>query len=253
MYKEKFVLSVLHSGSPLREFGPHYDKKVSMPFNSEYAIRLRNKNDRSCTARIFIDGTKLSSFGDIILQRNGYVDVERFINSSMNSGKKLKFVPLNHKDVNDPYSSDNGIIKVEFRLEKSARVVIDPHSPFQNDDLTPRHPRGPKRRGSATKGGPLRYSSSMSWGNVESSNMITQSMFNYVDTQDGATVEGGKSDQSFSYGDIDVNFKPSAVLKLKIVGVKGDKEVKKHTKFCTNCGTISRKLDRFCGRCGYKF
>jgi len=77
MYNNRFVLSVLHDGSPLREFGSRSNRKVSMPFNSEYKIRLRNKNDRACTARVFVDGTKLSSFGDIILQPGGYTDLEK--------------------------------------------------------------------------------------------------------------------------------------------------------------------------------
>ena len=102
MYREKFVLSVIHDGRPVKESGSRGSRQVAIPFGSEYKIRLKNKNDRGCTARVTIDGIPISNFGDIIVNAGGTVDLERFITSSMNNGKRFKFVDLDHPDVDDP-------------------------------------------------------------------------------------------------------------------------------------------------------
>lgn len=269
MYRDKFVLSVLHKGSPLREFGPQHERKVSMPFNSEYVIRLRNKNDRACTARVFVDGANLSSFGDIIIHQNSFVDLERFVVDSMNSGKKLKFVSLDHPSVNDPHSSENGIIKVEFRMAKRTPIVwVDPYPPCYPWNPSPNFPNPSYPQyhyvygdntwtvssiTSDLSAGTRKCSSSKGM----SSGGTTGCSVNYcTSAESGATTEGGHSSQSFSYSDIDVEFAPSAVLKLKIVGVKGEEKIHSgqiRKRFCTHCGSPRRGRDKFCGNCGHRF
>lgn len=264
MYRDKFVLSVLRNGSPLREFGPQHDRKVSMPFDSEYMIRLRNKNDKACSARVFIDGTDISNFGDFIIQPGAYVDLERFLTESMSKGKRFKFVSLNHSDVNDPHSSDNGLIKVEFRLARTKKLWVDPQ-PLQ---LWPQFPPP-----SPKWGPPKRYYGTPEWLYMDTyttGDPISDDRFTYTasnnmthtfncSVEPGATVEGGYSGQSFSYGDIDVEESPSVVLKLKIVGVKDKQKIQRKKSFCTNCGNPRREADKyherdkFCGNCGRRF
>jgi len=243
MYKDKFVLSVISDGHPVKESGSRGNRQVSIPFGSEYKIRLKNKNDKSCTAKVTIDGTPVSNFGDIIVNAGGTVDLERFITNSMSSGKKFKFVKLDHPDVDDPTKSENGFIQVEFRLAKEKngiKISPDPYKPSKN----PWWP--PKFKGFEDNDG-------CNWGNSNNDwtfTYIGTSASSFCAIDDGATIEGSKSDQSFTYSNLEVE-SHRTILKLKMVGIKGG--IKKSKKrYCTQCGHQLRKRDRYCGGCGCK-
>jgi len=254
MYSQKFVLSVIHNGQPVKESGNNYNRQVAIPFGDEYQIRLKNKHARSCTARITIDGTPVSSFGDIIVTSGGTVDLERFITNSMNSGKKFKFVSLDNPNVDDPTKSDNGIIRVEFRLAKTSNgiKVLPPTSPWP---LSPPNPYPPTWKPNSTTGDWVYYTNDIRSADVtySASNFIgactTKCSSNRGMTAPGATVEGGKSDQSFTYSSLDVESLPAAILSLKLVGIQ--KSVAHITsRYCTNCGIEIRRNDKYCGNCG---
>ena len=112
--QDDFTLTVLKNNNPVREFLG----EVAIPFDTEYKLRLKNNNNKRCSATVYIDGAKVSEIGDFIIDGNGILDLERFLNDSLTEGKRFKFVPINHSDVDDPNRLENGIIKVEFKLEK---------------------------------------------------------------------------------------------------------------------------------------
>jgi len=60
VYSNKFVMCVLHHGHPLKELA---NGMVSLPFGAEYALRLRNKNNRRAVVKLFIDGENVSGGG----------------------------------------------------------------------------------------------------------------------------------------------------------------------------------------------
>jgi len=271
MYKDKFVLSVIHDGSPVKETGRRSKKEVAIPFGCEYKIRLKNKNDRSCTARVFIDGRRVSELGDFIIHDGGTVDLERFVDRSMTDGKRFKFVSLDHEDVDDPTSSDNGIIKVEFRLAKQFDgVKILPPRPWPEPpkDEWPTQPDvGPyyednngtswyyKKNLNSKTLGKFDYNSApfKSIGGSERNFTAKYKgtptlMDNMVDA--GATVEGGKSGQSFTYSDLEVDNNRVVTLRLKIVGINKERSMGKY-KYCTNCGGRVRRKDKYCSECGH--
>jgi hypothetical protein len=250
MYKNKFVLSIIHDGCPVREdeyCGIGSSRQVVIPFGDEYIIRLKNKNDRGCTARITIDGTPVSSFGDIIINNGGTVDLERFITTSMDKGKKFKFVSLDHPDVDDPTKSENGIIKVEFRLSKSTNTVkvLQPTTwPWPPFDTYP-NPWNKPYLGSDDFGF---YTTCYSNFVGTSTNTKCKSLRNTIES--GATIEGGNSNQTFTYSNLDVEESPSTTLTLKMVGI--NKNAPSTNRYCTNCGAVIRKKDKYCGNCGKK-
>jgi len=261
MYKDKFVLSIIHDGHPVKEFGGIGNKRVTLPFDSEYKIRLKNKNNKGCTARVFIDDKQVSKLGDLIINANGTIDLERFVDSSLEHGKKFKFVSLDHPDVDDPTSSKNGIIKVEFRLakkENSIKINIDQtYKPWNWDDWKYTEFYKPWN---FTTGDFIVYSDNNtgtlrnSGGPVQCSfssdaNFISENITN-TDLEDGATVEGRHSDQSFVYSNLDVeDF--ATILQLKIVGIKDSKESDSLMyKYCSNCGNKVKRSDKFCSECG---
>jgi len=261
MYKDKFVLSIIHDGHPMRESGSWSEKGVALPFDSEYKVRLKNKNDRSCTARVFIDDKQVSKLGDFIINANGTIDLERFVGSSLESGKRFKFVPLDHPDVDDPTSSDNGIIKVEFRLarkENGIKIKTDPivWKPWDWDvvypNCEPRFTADPPYDGTAgfVYSNATRTDGPVSVSYCCSDNFVSDGAKN---VEGGATVEGRRSNQSFIYSDLDVENFPTTILQLKIVGIKDTKQVDKLIyRYCSKCGSRVKRDDRFCRECGKK-
>ena len=279
MYKDKFVLSVIHDGSPVKETGRRSKKEVAIPFGSEYRIRLKNKNSRSCTARVFIDGRRVSELGDFIIYDGGTVDLERFVDRSLDNGKRFKFVSLDHEDVDDPTSSDNGIIKVEFRLAKQFDgIKILPPRPWPEPpkDAWPTQPdAGPYYEdNNGTKWGRTHWDSETVEGFTGGTTTVNYCNSTGGDTGNsdrgfkkckgkvtsnvtmdamvdaGATVEGGKSGQSFTYSDLKVDNTRVVTLRLKMVGINKERSMGKY-KYCTNCGSGVRRKDKYCSECGH--
>ena len=125
MYKDGFVLSLLKDGRPLKEI----DGVVRIPFDSEYKIRLRNKNWVNCKARVYIDGSPVSQLGNFVINSQGVVDLERFLDSSLDEGAKFKFVHKDHGEVSDPDNDENGVIRVEFFKAKQISYTITTDTP----------------------------------------------------------------------------------------------------------------------------
>ena len=117
--QDDFTLTILKDGAPVREFS----EEVAIPFDTEYKLRLKNDNHRRCSATVWIDGAKVSEIGNFIIDPTDYLDLERFLNESLTEGKRFKFVPLNHPNIDDPNRAENGIVKVEFRLERLQEIM----------------------------------------------------------------------------------------------------------------------------------
>jgi hypothetical protein len=255
-YDSQFVLAILHEGSPVREI----NGKITIPFGSEYIVRLKNKSNVRAKARVWIDGRKASTLGDFILHAGETLDLERFLDESMDSGRRFKFVHVSDSRVNDPTDYNNGVVKVEFYKETSFRIDwgkinLDPYrdaSPFPYDN----------RKGSGADPNFLR-STHISWN--DNSTLVSNSIASSSicdSNQLGATVEGGNSDQRFVEGQ---EFSTEALpitLSLKIQGpriktpstiTKPRPTSKPRVRFCSNCGTRRRRSARFCSHCGEAF
>jgi len=255
-YDSQFVLCVLHKGSPVREIGG----TVHLPFHSSYKVRVKNKHSfLRAKARVWIDGRQVSNLGDFILQPNETLDLERFLDESMSSGNRFKFVPLGDGRVNDPTDPENGIIKVEFYRETQPMP-------------RPRPPIRPLRKGfSPGLTGTLdtnyvndsfTYTSGGGGGTTSCSvNYVSNSITPIADSAAGATVEGGYSGQSFVYGsDFQTEFYP-VTLELRLRGLdrremdwddhpRTPRQPKKRIKFCPSCGAKRHGMAKFCDSCG---
>ncbi len=260
MYNEQFVLCVLHNGSPVREI----DRAVSLPYHSEYKIRLKNKNfSLRARAKVWIDGREVSNIGDFILNPGETVDLERVLDHSLTKGKKFKFVPLTDGRVNDPTDPENGIIKVEFYRERYETVrplkkSIVPRNPNYGSDGGGKWFTYPTHTNTEEfTSGPILGSS-----NISSNCNYVHDSYTPVECGAGATVEGGGSNQKFVRGGIFPTETFPVTLELRIRGLsKGVweeelteevpyKPKKPMIKFCSNCGTRRRRrADHFCPRC----
>lgn len=257
MHSSGFILSLKNSsGNTLRE--TNYNQ-VYLPFNSEYKIYLKNNHNRKALASIKIDGKSIGE--DIILRSYQSLDLERFIlNGDLNSGKRFKFVPLSDSKVQDPTDSNNGFVEVKFTLEKEKSVIkglfINSDFEIDNDFIST----------GTNKYKPIcdiYYSNNMSSGSLKVDNPYIH-VSNFVSfapptSDQGATIEGSNSNQSFVYGSIKELEDFSITLILQILGkieyvtVTASHTVKNtKKKYCSNCSKILRYYDKFCSRCGYK-
>ena len=114
-----FTVTVLNNDDPIREI----DGVAVIPFDTEYELLLKNNNDRRAVAKVTIDGANISAFGDIVIPARGKVNLERFITDSLDKGDRFRFVPLDHPEVDDPSREENGLIRVEFQLEKKRQFI----------------------------------------------------------------------------------------------------------------------------------
>lgn len=111
--REGYVLNIASGCCPLKEI----EGVAVLQFDSEYKVIIKNTTYRRVSARVFIDGSLVSAFGDFVIDSGKSLDLERFVTDSLNTGKRFKFVALEHPDVDDPVRSENGIIRVEIRKE----------------------------------------------------------------------------------------------------------------------------------------
>jgi len=116
-----FIATILHNNRPVREFTETNERTCIVPFGSEYKVRLKNKTDKRCKVKVFIDGMDTNSDGSsFVLAAQQSLDLERFVDD-LKSGKKFKFISVEEGtktgEIQDPTSSENGLIRVEFHPE----------------------------------------------------------------------------------------------------------------------------------------
>jgi len=206
---DDFTLSIVHDQYPVREI----DNRAAIPFDTEYRIRLKNGHNRKCTAKVFIDGSPISKLGDFILDAKTEIDLERFLDSSLTEGKRFKFVRLNHPDVDDPGRAENGIVRVEFRLQKKPALIIQ-----EGDIIIQEY--GPKWWELDDK---VKMRFNLPETTIEPMNNFTSDSSsvlcsNNSATEPGATIAGSKSNQTFHKSHIDVEDEVYA-LELRMVGI----------------------------------
>lgn len=247
MYKDGFVVSVMRDDRPLRESG----RTVRLPFDSEYKIRLKNKNNSSCKVKVYIDGTPVSQLGDFVISMWGTLDLERFVTDSLNSGKKFKFVSADDSRVQDPTSPQNGIIRVEFyKATNGPLITFDYDWPYWNGD----DGSSWKKKSSSDD------SDSVEWTYTNNTqNAFYCSTLGDVSTRacsmsdKGATVEGGDSNQSFvTVSDFETEAIP-VVIELELRAPRSAAAPEPRRNYCGTCGARRRLKDKYCPQCGRKF
>lgn len=252
MYNNGFVLAVRVGDKFVEE---NLDNFV-VPFDSEYSIRLKNRNDRKAVVKLYIDGEEVNKLGKFIMDANGTLDLERFV-SDLNEGRKFKFVPVSSAGVKDKNNGENGIIEARFRLVKpvSQPILYNTWDSFKKYE--------PLRDGnswyccdtemykddklSCSFGGTTSYNTSYSCSLTNTSSI--QPSFG----EKGATIEGDRSSQKFSYSYIGELEPQETVIRVKLYGTS-DPEVKRYyTKiYCPKCSKKYGDSDIYCSGCGDK-
>ena len=148
MYVDGFIASLKVGGKILRET----NGTVSLPFNSEYSILLKNKLSRRAMVKVEVDGQDATDGTKLILPANGSIDLERFIkNGNLKAGNKFKFIERTSKiEDHRGIKEDDGLIRVEFWAEKEVVDVpvvrhhyYDDYIPVPRPYYWPYYPKWP--------------------------------------------------------------------------------------------------------------
>lgn len=114
-YQEKFASAIRVNGKVLRE----NNNVVSLPFGSEYEIRLKNINTVRAQVKVSIDG-KEATDGWLILNPNSTLDLAGWVkNNNKNGSNKFKFIERTaniekHRGI----EVEDGLVRIEYRFEK---------------------------------------------------------------------------------------------------------------------------------------
>ena len=282
VYKKNFIAVVKSQGKILREVT---ENTVHIPFGSEYSILLKNLDTRRALVSISIDGKSIGN--SLIIEANSNFELERFIENNY-SGNKFRFIQKT-KEISDHRGDrvDDGIIRIEYSFEKPAPIVrIEDHwhhdhwhhdhwnypqwtYTYTSHDPNTYNIRGLDNIGSATGGSVGGGSCSSSTNKMLNNNVNL--CYSSIETNafrsdipkpgvpmddEGITVKGSQSNQSFQYGTIG-DLEQKEVIILKLCGYAGSGPVKiskpvtvKDKKICPTCGKFNKYQNRYCSGCG---
>ena len=196
---------------------------------------------------IEIDG--LESKDRFIIGPHETSTIERFLEGNLKSGSKFKFVSDDDPAVQNPGSSQNGIVRVKFWKEfisPPPKVTFIPsvRSPEPWDwDRTPYGPfwSYPQITYTSNTGGGRSFGLSAGGGHF---NCCANA------SQVGATVEGSESNQNF----VTVNgFTTEVIPTILQVTLRGVAQQEVTTiKYCSCCGVKVGKKANYCAGCGQR-
>jgi len=265
VYKEQFVAVVKCEGHILREV----DGCVTLPFGREYSLLLKNLESRKANVKVEIDGQDVLYGNSLILDPNSEIELERFV-ENMQRGSRFKFIQKTEKiAAHRGDRIDDGMIRIEFAFEQKVvhekREISETHyfyrdyDPFRRCPCVPWNPIvtwGGTGDAPSSRGMQSTYCCSSQVVANTPPEMTSNESMQGVDVQqdEGITVPGSQSEQTFCHGSIGI-LDPSSVIVLRLRGEFGKQPVKKpitvKTKMeCPTCGTKCKSGTKFCPECG---
>lgn len=121
--KPGFVVAIISpDGKPYREFTDG-STTCTVPFGTEYKIRIKNKTRARARVSVDIDGMPVFVGQQLIMDPDSTTDLERFVDN-LSTGKKFKFVEAKAENgVQDPTSEKNGLVRVTVYPEDTETWV----------------------------------------------------------------------------------------------------------------------------------
>lgn len=247
VFNRNLVAVIKQGNNNLREYrDSNQNDTVYIPYGSEYSILLKNLNTVKALVTVEVDGRE--AIRDLIVHSNRSVELERFFENDMNSGHKFKFIEKT--DDIKKYRGDkpeDGIVRITYQFE----------SKFNSWDINWLHAtnirdkidKWPYKGGVNTT---TYYGSNTLRSYNYSSNVNVSQPVN----DEGITVEGDYSNQSFTYGDIGTLDSEVHCINIQLKGYYPNKgEVKRpvttKTKLkCNYCGKSNLGKNKFCSNCG---
>lgn len=219
-YANRFVVCVTVNGNVVK---PNKAGVVEVPFGSEYAIRLHNKNHRRALAHIYLDGDNVSGNGYVI-GANLEVEIERY------ADKPLKFVFVAEESARacaEGKSSNkngaNGLLRVTFYFEKypPMQLCATPKNPWRSPPVYGGQYQNYSYDGvTVSSYSASAANNSCSFDGEEYTSRGLQSSAKSL--ENGCTVAGDYSKQDFNFVSFDPESEPAAELTLVMRGFRQD-------------------------------
>jgi hypothetical protein len=269
-YRDSFAVAVLVNGKVQRED----DKNtVTLPFSTEYSLRIKNKHRRRAVADVHIDG-RLAAKG-IVINGDSHTDLERFVGDNLKEGARFKIVKRTDSRVEQPDDNECGNIEVRMYLEREKPALglapyfinhicnnpwmhcsiccsnaccesCHPHWHHKpHFDTTPIQVQYTSGYNSNVSMDSVQLGNSVSGGGTVSGmgmNLVTSAITKSIG-EDAATVAGSVSNQTFVPVLVDVDTSEPVTLRILLRGI-----VKQIDK-CA-CGNKRRTFDKHCSQCG---
>ena len=158
--------------------------KVSLPFDEEYKINLRNRDEnRRALVNIMIDGRAVT-LGGLILRAGETVNLERFLDTgTLSKGNKFKFIPKDEEALREANKED-GMMFVTVKYEKSDKPLIT----YQEESYST------YKQWRSMEHGTITDTATLSLTTASNTGYFTTDPPEY---SKGITVEGGESAQRF--------------------------------------------------------
>jgi len=259
MYHQKFVAVVKVDGKVLRERGDI----VTLPFQSEYSLLLKNLESRSASVKVSIDGQDVLYGSSLIIRPNEETELMGVLHGSQ-VRNRFKFIKKTSK-VQEHRGDriDDGIIRVEFAFEKEKPKKVSSHE-YHYHYYPPILLKGGLEDHWSSNNVTFTSNSSDASNQAPKSTVVcdslgggepraTSSYFNQVGSipqqDEGITVEGSRISQNFQYGCIG-ELDSSEVIILRMKGTDGPALTTKTKLTCKTCGTQSKSSAKFCPECG---
>lgn len=269
MYNQKFVVAIKSNGKVLRE-----DKDTAyLPFGCEYSVFLKNLNSLRAVVSVSIDGVDVLNGRQLVINGNSELNLERFLSDNMNEGRRFRFIERTgdieqHRGV----GVEDGIIRVEFQYEKYVKPYeyVPPYKPWEDEPwkdhykwTTTKEYYGPLWNTCSTGDtiGPVgvSYSANSSAIPMNASKDVIRgknlpTMDSFVNDA-GITVEGSKSNQSFTTTYLGALEHEKHVIVLQLKGVSDEVKIEKPVtvktnKHCPSCGREWPYRHEYCPKDG---
>jgi hypothetical protein len=239
MHSNDFVVAVSYNGQFLQESAGGV---VSLPFNSEYSLRLRNKHNRRAVAKIFIDNESVAE-GGVIVPANSYLDLDCHVSTL----RKFKFVSSDSGEAvqagkNNKSDDSNGVVRVEWQLEREPPV-------YTYSKISYKPPIWPCSPGPSWADNLRSVETPTSYGCRSLNNPTLGFSDQPKSLSEGCTVEGGAS--SMRFRTVHLDLEPAiTTIQLTLKGYAGKLKVSNYCQIC--CEKFSKRKPKFCPNCGAK-
>ena len=255
------------------------DNRVEIPYGEEYKIVVKNQMGKRRAFKIFVDGESLSGSRKFVLRPYQTMEVERFLEGDMQSGRKLQWMPLDHKSVKHKKGRvETGMVRIKMWKEASTITssIIYGWVPPPAPPYRPWFENEPYWRDYTTCEGPaVNYCMSQSDGSIGSSAVSAHNTSLSLDggsgtfvrnavsasSPEGATGKGGYSGQKFnSEAGFNLDHDVDEVQFFLVppgyqITTDADNEeyVVVEAVYCVRCGMKRKKGWKYCPQCGENF
>lgn len=240
-YSNRFVMCVLVDGQPQAELATNEfaNNIVELPFNTEYSLRFRNKNNRRAVVMLFVDGENVSGSGYVI-PANDYIDIHQHFGK----GTAFKFVSLDSAEAvdagkNGPNPNNaKGLIEARFYLEKEKPSINYTYAQYSYPTFpTYTFPTWPTYT-YATFTYPTYYptfnpsyislkpfNTVLSYNGPSMNGVgVTGGVTFNLNYNDGCTVEGQKNSFAYVYESVDIDYNDHVSVKISLKSKKPAKK-----------------------------